>query len=120
MDLNQANTRQEHGPMFAPMYFFTCHGHSRLATPTQVHTAATASPFVTDYVIMLMFIVAFFVYFGSLTVKLLAHAPNAEMGEFINNIIFLLRTLASILLLLILVRAFGLFAQYAGEPNLSR
>lgn len=74
------------------------------------YTAATASPFVTDCVTMNICIVAFFVYFGSLTVKLLAHAPNAEMGEFINNIIFLFGTLASILLLLMLVRAFGLFA----------
>ncbi|KAK9904482.1 hypothetical protein M0R45_000705 [Rubus argutus] len=73
------------------------------------YTAANASPFVTDYVTMLMFLVAFFVYFVSLTVKLLPHTPNSDIREFINNITFLFGTLASILLLLILVRAFGLF-----------
>ncbi|XP_062024711.1 uncharacterized protein LOC133740782 [Rosa rugosa] len=75
------------------------------------YTSATASPFVTDYVTIRMFIVAFLVYFGFLTVEiLLAHAPNSDLGEFINNIIFLFGTLASFLLLLILVRDFGLFA----------
>ncbi|KAM5577235.1 hypothetical protein ABKV19_007868 [Rosa sericea] len=75
------------------------------------YTSADASPFITDYVTMLMFIIAFLVYFGFLTVEiLLAHAPNSDLGEFINNIIFLFGTLASFLLLLILVRAFGLFA----------
>ena len=74
------------------------------------YTATNASPFVTDNVTMNICIVAFFVYSVSLTVKLLAHAPNSDMAEFINNITFLFGTLASILLLLILVRPFGLFA----------
>ncbi|KAL6222921.1 hypothetical protein ACLB2K_006311 [Fragaria x ananassa] len=74
------------------------------------YTSTNASPFVTHYVTMLMFIIAFFVYFGFLTVKIRVHAPNPDMREFINNMTFLFGTMASILLLLILVRAYGLFA----------
>ncbi|KAK9949581.1 hypothetical protein M0R45_005098 [Rubus argutus] len=108
MDLDQPNTRQEgrhtsDGPLLHQCIF--------LPVILQLkYTAATASPFVTDYVTMLVFIAAFFVYSVSLAVKLLARTPNSEMGEFINNITFLFGTLASILLLLILVPAFGLFA----------
>lgn len=77
------------------------------------HTSGNASPFVTDYVTLLMLIIAFLVYFGFLTMEiLLNHGPSSDMREFINNIAFLFGTLASILLVLILVRALGLVALF--------
>ncbi|KAK9949577.1 hypothetical protein M0R45_005094 [Rubus argutus] len=116
MDLNlqsQAITRQEsstsRGPILHQYIFLPVMGILGWLLQLK-HTAADASPFVTDYVTMLMFLVAFFVYFVSLTVKLLSRAPNSDIKEFTNNIAFLFGTLASILLLLVLVRAFGLFA----------
>ncbi|KAL6227748.1 hypothetical protein ACLB2K_001705 [Fragaria x ananassa] len=110
---NQPNTRQEgnvsHGVILHQCIFLPVMGIFGWLLQLK-YTSTNASPFVTHYVTMLMFIIAFFVYFGFLTVKIRVEAPNPNVREFINNMTFLFGTLASILLLLILVRAYGLFA----------
>ncbi|CAL8141002.1 unnamed protein product [Prunus armeniaca] len=71
------------------------------------HAAANiASPFVTNYVTLLIFIVDLFVYVASLvTVEMLENNP--DLAEFMNNVSLLSGVLASALLLLILIPALG-------------
>ena len=73
------------------------------------YAAGTPTPFDTDLVTMLMFIAVFLIYICSLaTVKTCDFRPQ-NLSEFMDNISLLFGSLASILLLLILVRAFGFF-----------
>ncbi|KAL6125661.1 hypothetical protein ACLB2K_073716 [Fragaria x ananassa] len=77
------------------------------------HAAESASLFVTEHVTMLTFIVVFIVYFGLLTVKLFSRPTrNSNMAKFMTNITLLSGSLASILLLKILVPAYGWLALF--------
>ncbi|XP_016649032.1 PREDICTED: uncharacterized protein LOC107880942 [Prunus mume] len=71
------------------------------------HAAANiASPFVTNYVTLLIFIVDLFVYVALLvTIEMLENNP--DLAEFMNNVSLLSGVLASALLLLILIPALG-------------
>ncbi|KAK9927810.1 hypothetical protein M0R45_024976 [Rubus argutus] len=72
--------------------------------------AGSPSPFDTDFVTMLMFIAVFLIYICSLaTVKTFFSRIQDLSSEFMDNISLLFGSLASILLLLILVPAFGFF-----------
>lgn len=93
------------------MYLLTSHWNFRVASTIEAHIWECIS--IRHHVTLLMFVIAFLVYFGFLTMEiLLNHGPSSDMGEFINNIAFLFGTLASILLVLILVRALGLVALF--------
>ncbi|KAK9927809.1 hypothetical protein M0R45_024975 [Rubus argutus] len=95
-------------PAVLHQYNFTIIGV--LGTLLQVKQAAgSPSPFVTDLVTMLMFIAVFLIYICSLATVEAFHFPNQDLSEFMHNISLLFGSLASILLLLILVRAFGFF-----------
>ena len=71
--------------------------------------AGSPSPFVTDLVTMLMFIAVFLIYICSLATVKTLRFPTQDLSEFMDNISLLFGSLASMLLLLILVRAFGFF-----------
>ncbi|CAL9014345.1 unnamed protein product [Prunus brigantina] len=77
----------------------------------QLKSGTIASPFVRNYVTVLMFTVDLFVYVASLaTVKILDHQAainDPDLSEFMDNVSLLSGTLASVLLLLILVPALG-------------
>ncbi|KAK9927815.1 hypothetical protein M0R45_024981 [Rubus argutus] len=71
--------------------------------------AGSPSLFVTDLVSMLTFIAVFLIYICSLAIVKTSHFPTQDLSEFMDNISLLFGSLASILLLLILVHAFGFF-----------
>ncbi|XP_040369626.1 uncharacterized protein LOC121051396 [Rosa chinensis] len=67
------------------------------------------SPFVTDHVTMLTFVAVFLIYIWSLATYKLCHFPTTDLADFMDNISLFFGSLAPILLLLVLVQAFGLF-----------
>ncbi|KAK9925001.1 hypothetical protein M0R45_033342 [Rubus argutus] len=73
----------------------------------QGQAAGSKSPFETDHVLILTFIAVFLIYIGSLATVKTLQSLTSDLAEFINNISVLFGFLAAILLLFILVPAFG-------------
>ncbi|CAN6574837.1 unnamed protein product [Malus baccata var. baccata] len=71
------------------------------------------SPFVTDHNTVVMLIAVLLTYAGTLqTANILRASNNTNMYELMNNISLLCGTLALVLLVLLLVPAFGWFTLY--------
>ncbi|KAK9927811.1 hypothetical protein M0R45_024977 [Rubus argutus] len=98
----------ESSPAVLHQYNFTL--IATLGILLQVKQAAgSPSPFDTDVVSMLMFIAVFLIYICSLATVKTFRFPTPDLSEFMDNISLLFGSLASTLLLLILVPAFGFF-----------
>nr|XP_011467921.1 PREDICTED: uncharacterized protein LOC105352452 [Fragaria vesca subsp. vesca] len=71
--------------------------------------SGSKSAFVTDHVTMLTFIAVLLIYIASLATLKSFQSLNSDLAQFMNDISLLFGSLASILLLFMLVRAFGWF-----------